>query len=164
MKKETYLRLTKIVREHPRRIRLIAVCNQLLAGIFYVLYPLFLLLLLLRRHPFLLRAAFVPAVSFAAVSVFRSYLNVPRPYEKFGISPVLKKDTSGKSFPSRHVFSAFMLAMTVFYLYPLIGCLLFACGCLLAVIRVISGVHEPRDVIAGAVTGIICGAIGYYVL
>ena len=60
MKKETYLRLTKIVRGHPRRIRLIAVCNRLLAGIFYVLYPLFLLLLLLRRHPFLLRAALFP--------------------------------------------------------------------------------------------------------
>ena len=77
---------------------------------------------------------------------------------------MLKKDTSGRSFPSRHVFSAFMLAMTVFYLYPLIGCLLLACGCLLAVIRVISGVHEPRDVIAGAMIGIICGVIGYYVL
>ena len=37
-------------------------------------------------------------------------------------------------------------------------------GVVLAVLRVIGGVHEPRDVIAGALAGILCGVLGYYVL
>lgn len=28
----------------------------------------------------------------------------------------------------------------------------------------LGGVHEPRDVIAGALAGILCGVLGYYVL
>ena len=35
---------------------------------------------------------------------------------------------------------------------------------ILGVLRVIGGVHEPRDVIAGALAGILCGVLGYYVL
>ena len=46
------------------------------------------------------------------VSVSRKIINEPRPYEKYGVPPVLDKDTSGKSFPSRHVFSVFVIAVT----------------------------------------------------
>ena len=34
-------------------------------------------------------------------------------------------------------------------------------GILLGMIRVLGGVHEPRDVIAGAVIGIASGIIGF---
>lgn len=54
-----------------------------------------------------------PLVGFIAVSVFRYIVNRPRPYEKFDMPPVIPKDTHGRSFPSRHVFSAFIIAFTV---------------------------------------------------
>lgn len=164
MKKETYIRLTGIIRENPKRIRLTKFLNQLLTGFIFLLYPSFLLLLFVQGHPFWLRAILVPAISFAAVSIFRKAVNVPRPYERFDISPVLEKDSPGKSFPSRHVFSVFVIAMTIFYLHTDAGILLFLIGAGLAFIRVIGGVHEPRDVIAGALIGIASGIIGYYIL
>lgn len=164
MKKETYIKLTGIIRENPKRIRLAKFLNRLLTGFIFLFYPSFLLLLYVQKHPFLPRAVFVPAVSFVAVSIFRKVINVPRPYEKFDISPVLEKDSPGKSFPSRHVFSVFVIAMTIFYLHTDAGILLFVIGVGLALIRVIGGVHEPRDVIAGALIGIASGIIGYYII
>lgn len=164
MTRETYIKITGSIRENPRKLRLTIFMNRLLTGFVFLLYPTFLLLLFLQKNPFFLRAVFVPAVSFAAVTLFRKVLNVPRPYEKFGIPPVLEKDTAGKSFPSRHVFSVFIIAATVFYVHPDAGILLGIIGAVLGLIRVVGGVHEPRDIIAGALIGIACGYIGYYIL
>ena len=164
MTKESYQKITGILRGHPQRIRLVHLLNQLLTGFVFALYPIFLLLLFFRRDAFLLRAVLVPAVSFAAVTLFRRLYDAPRPYEKYDAPPVLEKNTRGKSFPSRHVFSVFIIAMTVFYLHMDAGILLGVIGAALGVIRVVGGVHEPKDVIAGAVIGILCGIVGYYVL
>lgn len=163
MTRENYLKITGVIREHPKRIRLTRFLNQLLTGFVFTLYPVFLLLLFVKKDSFLLRAIFVPAASFALVTVFRRLINAPRPYEKFDMPPVLEKDTSGKSFPSRHVFSVFIIAMTVFCLHADAGILLGLIGVVLGLIRVIGGVHEPKDVIAGALLGILCGIVGFYV-
>ena len=164
MTKETYRKLTGIIREHPKRIRMTHFLNQLLTAFVFALYPIFILLLFARKNPFLLRAILVPAISFVLVSVFRRLINAPRPYEKFDMPPVLEKDTRGKSFPSRHVFSVFIIAMTVFYLHADAGILLGVIGVVLGLIRVIGGVHEPKDVFAGALIGILCGVVGFYVI
>lgn len=164
MTKEAYIKITGSIRNNPRRLRLTKLINKLLTGFVFFLYPLFLLALFLRNDSFLLRAVLVPAVSFLGVTLFRKILNVPRPYEKFGVPPVLEKDTEGKSFPSRHVFSAFIIAMTVFYIHPDAGFLLGLIGIGLGLIRVVGGVHEPKDVVAGALIGIACGYIGYFLI
>lgn len=161
MTKETYLKLTKPVRENKKRARLLSLVNGVLTSFVFVLYPVFLLQLYAEQHPLLPRAILIPGISFAAVSVFRAVVNVPRPYEKFNLPPALGKDTKGKSFPSRHVFSIYIIAMTVLYVYPDAGLLLGILGLVLAVIRVVGGVHEPRDVIAGALAGIGCGLLYY---
>lgn len=164
MTKETYIKITGIIRDNPKRIKLTSFLNKLLTYFVFLFYPVFLIFLFVTKHPFFLRAVFVPAISFVTVTVFRKVVNVARPYEKFDIPPVLSKDTHGKSFPSRHVFSIFVIAITVFYLNKSIGILLFVMGIALALIRVIGGVHEPRDVIAGALIGIACGLLGYYII
>lgn len=164
MTKESYLKITGIIRENPKKIRLARITNQFLTRFVFLLYPVFLLLLLIQQNPFLLRAILVPGITFMAVTIFRKVVNVPRPYEKFDTPPVLEKDTPGKSFPSRHVFSIFVIAMTIFYVYTGIGILLFAMGIALALLRVIGGVHEPKDVIAGALIGIVSGVIGFFVI
>lgn len=164
MTKESYIKITGIIRDNPKRIQQTKYLNKLLTGFVFVLYPVFLLILFAQKNPFLLRAILVPAISFVAVSVFRKVVNVPRPYEKFGIPPVLEKDTKGKSFPSRHVFSVFIIAMTIFYIHNDAGAILCVIGAGLALIRVVGGVHEPRDVVAGAIVGILIGIIGYYII
>lgn len=162
MTRETYRRMTEYIKKDPKKVWRINRINQLLTGIVFCAYPLFLFMLFLEKEAFLIRAVVVPAVSFGGVTLFRYLLNVPRPYEKFELEPVLEKDTRGKSFPSRHVFSVYMIAATVFVYHPDAGVVLGVLGLFLAGIRVAGGVHEPRDVIVGAVIGIVCAIVGYY--
>lgn len=162
MKKETYRRMTEYFKKRPEKVKQIQWCNKIMTSVVFVSYPVFLLSLLLQKDEFLLPAVAVPASSFVIVSLFRKIINEPRPYEKFGLPPVLEKDTKGQSFPSRHVFSVFVIATTVFVRHPAAGLLLGVLGVLLGALRVVGGVHTPLDVMAGALAGIVCGVFGYY--
>ena len=164
MTKEQYIKITEPLRKNPVRAKQVKNLNHILTGFVFCMYPLYLLKLLTERNTWFIRALLVPAVSFVCLSVIRRIINAPRPYEKFDIPPVLEKDTTGKSFPSRHVFSVFVIAMTVFYEHPGAGILLGIIGLLLGIVRVAVGVHEPKDIVAGAIAGIACGLIGYYVI
>ncbi|WP_443753365.1 phosphatase PAP2 family protein [Agathobacter rectalis] len=99
----------------------------------------------------------VPLVGFTSVSVFRYIVNRPRPYERFDMPPVIPKDTHGRSFPSRHVFSAFIISFTVLICSPagspfcFIGILLTVLAAIIACVRVISGVHFISDVLGAFV-------------
>ena len=118
----------------------------------------------MTKDPRLLRLVLVPAISFVSLSVVRRGLNRPRPYEALDIVPLIPREKKGESFPSRHVFSVFVIAMTWGWVCPPVGWLLGAVGVLLAVTRVVAGIHFPRDVLAGALLGVACGAVGFYLL
>ena len=128
--------------------------NRICAGVFYLAYPISILILLVTHDSRLGKTVFIPAVSFLVLSVFRKWINRPRPYEALDITPLLKRESLGASFPSRHIFSAFMIAATISWLTPW-GYLLFVPAGLLAIVRVIGGIHYPSDVIAGAVCGLL---------
>ena len=130
----------------------------------YALYPIFLAFLLIKRNPEIYRAVIVPAVGFMLLSLVRYLLNFPRPYEKYDITPLYKKSTKGKSYPSRHTFCIFIIAVTLFHSYPAIGIAVAVLGLILATSRVLCGVHFIRDVTVGALSGIILGAIGFYLI
>lgn len=164
MTKEQYIKITEPMRNDPEKTKRIIGLNQIFTGVVFMVYPLYMVMLYVEKDPKLMKAIFVPAVSFVLVTIFRKMINVPRPYEKFEIPPVIEKDTKGKSFPSRHVFSVFIIAVAIFYSHPGPGILIALIGIAMAVIRVLGGVHEPRDVIAGAVIGLVCGVLGFYIL
>lgn len=104
----------------------------------------------------------VPATAFVVVSIFRKLIDSPRPYTNYDITPLINKDKIGESFPSRHTLSAFLITMTGFYVYFPVGIVLTVMSLIIAITRVVSGVHFTKDVIAGAVIGILSGII-YFV-
>lgn len=142
--------------------KLINLLNNFITTTIYCLYPLMLIFLAFTHDGRFLRVLLTPAISFVIVSVFRNYINAPRPYEVSNDVPIIKKETKGKSFPSRHVFSVFVIATTLFYIFKPLGIILMLAGILLAILRVVGGVHFPRDVIAGAIIGILSGVLGFY--
>lgn len=157
MKRETYQAMLEKIRRHPVMYGYVIWSDRILTKISYVIYPLLLIYLMGTKKPELEKAILVPAISFVLLSTFRYFYNAPRPYEVFGIPSLIKKDTKGESFPSRHVFSACVIAVTVFYTSHPLGIFLGICSLLLAVSRVLGGVHFTKDVLAGAVIGILCG-------
>lgn len=163
MTPERYDVLVRPLRNYPQAVNLLKDMNRALTMLCYVIYPLLLAWLYVSEDGRLLRCILVPGIMFVAVSVFRAVLNAPRPYEQ-GIDSLLKKKRTGHSFPSRHVFSAFMIAMTYFYIYPGFGAALLFVGLLIAVIRVVGGVHYPIDVLAGALIAILSGGIGFWII
>lgn len=160
---QDYNRMSRYFRT-PARQRLLNVLNTLLTYSCYGAYPLCLVVLFWQKDSRLLRCILVPAVSFVAVSVFRRICNAKRPYEVLDIQPLIHKDTKGQSFPSRHVFSCFVIAMTFLWLSKPLGSLFLMIGVLLAACRVIGGVHWTRDVVCGAVIGVLSGVIGFYLM
>lgn len=152
------------LRAHPQPARAIIRANQALTACGYILYPVLLAMLAVSQPPLLARALIVPAVSFALVTAFRALADAPRPYDILDIQPLIPKDTQGRSFPSRHAFSLSMIACTWFLQQPAIGVGLLLAGVLLGGIRVICGLHWPRDVAVGILTAIACAAFGFLVI
>lgn len=144
--------------------KIIITADKWMTGIVFLAYPILLgYLLFTGNNQKLMQTILVPAVSFVIVSVFRRCYTAPRPYELLDIEPLIEKDTKGRSFPSRHVFSIFIIGMTFFYIAKPIGIVIGIMGIAMAYIRVVGGVHFPKDVVAGAVTGILCGMM-YYII
>lgn len=159
MKKETYEKMTGVLRKNERAAKLLGVLNKALTYVIFAAYPLMLVYLFAVKRELLLRAVIVPAVSFVLLSVFRRAVNFPRPYEVFGMPPVIPKKTKGESFPSRHVFCVAIIGMTALYAFesPIFGAVIIVIAVLMAFLRVFTGVHFPRDVIAGFLCGILMG-------
>lgn len=161
MTSEQYRSLSAPFRKGKRPLWLNRV-NKALTLACYAAYPLLIAWLLWQRDMRIIRAVLVPGVSFVALSVFRKVCNAPRPYEVLDMEPLIHKDTLGKSFPSRHVFSVFVIGMTFFWLNPALGAVFLVMGAVMAACRVIGGVHWPRDVVVGAAVGILAGMLGFY--
>lgn len=160
MNLEQYTKIHDFFTRHSTAFSLLLMANRLLTACGFFLYPLLLLILLLKKDLFTLGCSIViPALCFLAVTVFRKVVNRNRPYEKFPITSLIKKDKRGQSFPSRHVFSIFLIATLWFYFWKPVGIFLFIAGIFLAIVRVIGGVHFVSDVCAGALLGIIAGLL-----
>ena len=101
----------------------------------------------------------VPALGFILLTLVRKWINQPRPYETWGIVPLLEKDSSGNSMPSRHVFSATIISMACLHANLPVGLILLVLSALLGLVRVLGGVHYPKDVLVGYTCGLLWGIL-----
>ncbi len=156
---EWYQNISSRLTSHPPLLFLLRSFNRLMT----VTIPLVYLALLVTTYLQLGLSQqvgiylFIPASGFVILSLFRKKINHPRPYETWDIRPLLDKDSSGQSMPSRHVFSATIISMAYFHAWTLIGMILLICSGVLALVRVLGGVHYPKDVLVGYVCGLLWG-------
>lgn len=161
---KTYKNNLALIRKHPYGIKILNTINLVSPALIYIIYPLYLLILGFKGDSRFWKLLLIPGISFVLLSVVRKWINAPRPYEVFDIIPIINKDTKGSSFPSRHVFSAFIIAMTLYYISMPMGIFLMFLGTLLGIIRVLAGVHFPRDVIVGGIMGILIGILAWNIV
>ena len=136
MKQEFYDRLAAPFETSERKKNCLLRVNHILTDVVYLVYPALLFYLMVYRDSRFWRVLLVPAVTFVLVSLFRRKFNAPRPYEKWPVKPLIPKDTKGNSFPSRHVFSIYIIAMAAWYVCLPLGVILCVAGVFLAAARV----------------------------
>ncbi len=102
---------------------------------------------------------FIPVSGFVILSFLRKKINAPRPYEVWEIVPLLDRDSPGKSMPSRHVFSATIISMACLHASLAVGVILLLLSAILGLVRVLGGVHYPKDVVVGYICGLVWGVI-----
>ena len=102
---------------------------------------------------------FIPASGFVILSFLRKKINAPRPYEVWEIVPLLDRDSPGKSMPSRHVFSATIISMACLHASLTMGMICLTLSAFLGLVRVLGGVHYPKDVVVGYICGLVWGVL-----
>ena len=146
---------------HPQLLQLMRVFNRIMT----VLMPLAYLTLLGSNfiskglEQDLYAYISVPALGFVLLTLVRKWINQPRPYETWEIVPLLDKDSSGNSMPSRHVFSATIISMACMHPNLPVGLVLLVLSALLGLVRVLGGVHYPKDVLVGYACGLLLGIL-----
>ncbi len=165
--KRFYEKCTNGIKARPAAVKTIEIVDKALAWGFVAAYAVFLGVQFFRP-PFLWLSALnkigLPALCFVFVTALRWLIKRPRPYENggAGIDPLVPKRAGGTSMPSRHVASAFVIAMVVLPEYLIAGIALLAAALLLAALRFLRGVHYPSDLLVGALIGVAFGGAGLF--
>lgn len=164
MKEKHFIYITNFFRKSKLRTSLVKICSKFLPLLVVIIYALSIFYLAVKRDQRIILFILVPAIDFIFISLFRNYKNKPRPYDIYNFIPLVKFEPGkGKSFPSRHTASAFIIAMACFYLNTYLGFFTFIIAFLIGSSRIISGVHFPKDVIAGMLISILFGYVCFFI-
>lgn len=146
-----YFKINSAVRRHGHLPGIIRVSSRVTAAAVYIFFPFMLLYLtdFGRKFGFdIVNTIVVTASGFLLVTLIRKLIDRKRPYEVFGYDPVIPRSRSVGSMPSRHVFSAFIIAFASYQMGAPWFAVLFALSVIIAVIRVAGGVHYISDILA----------------
>ena len=158
---EWYDYIAANIENKPFLLSLLRTFNRFMVVVMPIVY-LTLLTTIYFREGFgkqVLMYVFIPASGFVILSLLRKKINTPRPYEEWGIKPLLDRDSPGQSMPSRHVFSATIISMACFHASLSVGVILLVLSAFLGLVRVLGGVHYPKDVVVGYMCALVWGVL-----
>ena len=130
----------------------------------FIAYPSLLVYAFFWQRQNIRMLTIVPLGVFIAITIMRYIVNEQRPYERFDTPSVFGKTTKGKSFPSRHTASAFIIAMAFMYVDFWWGMLAMLIALLIELSRIMAGAHYIHDVLAGMAISIVAGWIFMFLL
>ena len=158
---EWYNHIAGKIENKPFLLRLLRTFNRFMTVVMPIVY-LTLLVTTYFQEGFgkqVLIYVFISATGFVILSLLRKKINAPRPYEEWDIKPLLDRDSPGQSMPSRHVFSATIISMVCLHASLSVGVILLVLSALLGLVRVLGGVHYPKDVVVGYMCALVWGVI-----
>ncbi len=153
-----YSNMAAWFRKHPTMLNILKLSYIWLPRLVEAGYLILLLLAWQTGWRTLVRYVLIPAVVFGLVSMMRHIWDFSRPYEQ-GRNALIQKDKHGHSFPSRHVASAVVIAWVWLDYNIAMGCVFCIVALLIAITRVLAGVHYVRDVVAGAGIAVLLAAV-----
>lgn len=158
---EWYGHVAGNIENKPFLLRLLRAFNRFMTIVMPMIYLTMLATTYLQQGlgKQVLIYVFIPASGFVILSLLRKKINAPRPYEVWEIVPLLDRDSPGQSMPSRHVFSATIISMACLHASLTMGMICLILSAFLGLVRVLGGVHYPKDVVVGYMCGLVWGVI-----
>ena len=158
---EWYDHIASKIENKPIFLRLLRTFNRFMTVVMPMIYLTLLATTYLQQGlgKQVLIYVFIPASGFVILSFLRKKINAPRPYEEWDIKPLLDRDSPGQSMPSRHVFSATIISIACLHASLSVGLILLVLSALLGLVRVLGGVHYPKDVLVGYICALVWGLI-----
>ena len=158
---EWYDHIAGKIENKPFLLRLLRTFNRLMTVVMPIVYLTLLATTYLQEGlgKQVCIYLFVPASGFVILSFLRKKTNAPRPYEVWEIVPLLDRDSPGQSMPSRHVFSATIISMACLHANLSVGFILLILSAILGLVRVLGGVHYPKDVVVAYICALVWGVI-----
>lgn len=163
--KTLYTKNFEFYESRPQAKRVVVLLNKLLPYLFalaYVLLWVYAYDTVEQREQVTL--FFLPVTSFITVSAMQLFCQRPRPYEETGagITPMIEKNATGNSFPSRHIACAVAVAMAFISHLPVVGALLLLFALALIYTRFTVGVHYISDLLVGGGVGLFFGVLPFF--
>ena len=158
---EWYDHVAGKIENKPFLLSLLRTFNRFMTVVMPIVY-LTLLTTIYFREGFgkqVLMYVFIPASGFVILSFLRKKINAPRPYEEWDIKPLLDRDSPGQSMPSRHVFSATIISTSCLHASLTMGMICLTLSAFLGLVRVLGGVHFPKDVVVGYICALVWGVL-----
>jgi len=158
---EWYGHVASNIKNKPFLLSLLRTFNRFMTVVMPIVY-LTLLTTIYFREGFgkqVLMYVFIPASGFVILSFLRKKINAPRPYEEWDIKPLLDRDSPGQSMPSRHVFSATIISTACLHASLTMGMICLTLSAFLGLVRVLGGVHYPKDVVVGYMYALVWGVL-----
>ena len=158
---EWYDHIAGKIENKPILLRLLRTFNRFMTVVMPMIYLTLLATTYLQQGlgKQVLIYVFIPASGFVILSFLRKKINAPRPYEEWDIKPLLDRDSPGQSMPSRHVFSSTIISMACLHASLTMGMICLTLSAFLGLVRVLGGVHYPKDVVVGYICALVWGVI-----
>ena len=158
---EWYDHIAGNIENKPIFLRLLRTFNRFMTVVMPMIYLTLLATTYLQQGlgKQVLIYVFIPASGFVILSFLRKKINALRPYEVWEIVPLLDRDSPGQSMPSRHVFSATIISMACLHASLTMGMICLTLSAFLGLVRVLGGVHYPKDVVVGYICGLVWGVL-----
>lgn len=157
MNRNKYKRIISFFKNNKAANTALRIVYKYLPMLIFILYPIGIVWVFFKQSEIFFQFVLVPLGVFLMVTALRKLINEQRPYERYGIEPVFAKDTKGKSMPSRHTASAFIISMAMLRINPYWGIGFLAVSFVIMISRVLAGVHYIRDVFVGMTISIVIG-------
>lgn len=164
IKKKQFIKTTTAIKNNKTLYNVIKFLYKFLPLVLFLGYPIMVIYLVAVWDLRFIKVLTIPAVTFFAVTVMRILINRPRPYEKYSFTPVFPKDTKGKSFPSRHTASAFIISYAFLYICPVLGVVSMVISAFLSLLRPVVGVHYVSDVLGGFLVSSLLGLVFFFII
>ena len=106
----------------------------------------------------------VGGVDLVVYKIIKRWIARPRPYRTCPEIRACARSLDEFSFPSGHTLHSVAFALILASYYPAFGIVIWPFTLLVAVSRVVLGLHYPSDVIVGAAVGALTAAVSFNLL